>query len=867
MASWQSRPAEFSPYVPQVDSQLYGQLLAKKEREYQAGVQRIESSLSSIASLPVSSIGERDYLQQKLSNITTELNQSFGTDWSDRNLNNLTTKHITAIADDPIVQTAVLNANNYKRDYQKAADSLKESGGKDVANQAVWMDYATKWQREAKPGDSYRPSFVPWFDKDKYIEEEFNKFDKDVVEQLQTGGGLDKDGKYSSWELAIRKVKGSNEWKTKVLNHLETLVENTPGLKSQMAVDAIYSYKDRGPQRFIQELATSNATIIKRYTSMIADKDRLLTGTIKPEERTIIEEEKKQLQEKRDSYVKPLDYYIEAGSKYITDPQFKREIDNRMYKESFISGKFNKYTAGTEETWTYQGMSPLQQKEADWKKQKDLHDMKNEDERLKIALREIELKERKEKKQDEIDHPYVPKTGIDKDQVGKEWLTFTANIDAQKANLNQQKVDWLYNLYSTKTGNADEYFYTDYAGPYPVIRIRPEKQKDVDITLAQFLNKKRSGAYRVAGAEIQLTESDIDALSTIDDEEKNLTQEVEYMQSVEKDLLNRNKTDKNTILNKKVAEYNTNPLVVRRGNDTYSFTGDELNRVAKTLQELKFLRNSAVKGQYYNTSMQDIFNKNGITNKHLILLDGGGKGDVTQPAGEFSDFANSYEKQNKVDIEYLNDRVRHMNLLYQGNDVVISHKGETDSEVESSMEHALSMVKTYGANNGWESANGNVQSIVTKAESSDRKTKPVITQGWDNIKKKYYYGIQVGTDYDRLWVRPQDAKLMGFEDLMPRQTTLSKRLTFNKGKNGDYYSTAFNGKMDIENALTLSVKDGVEYRYHVTHNSKGFYTTIYSIDINTGKATVVPDKQGRVERYSGTSEYELNNTLQSLKDQ
>ena len=54
MASYASTTrASFSKFIPAVDSEVYGKLLAKQDTEYIQGVQKVNSIIDSVASLPV----------------------------------------------------------------------------------------------------------------------------------------------------------------------------------------------------------------------------------------------------------------------------------------------------------------------------------------------------------------------------------------------------------------------------------------------------------------------------------------------------------------------------------------------------------------------------------------------------------------------------------------------------------------------------------------------------------------------------------------------------------------------------------------------------------------------------------------------
>lgn len=888
MASYLSKPKEFTPYIAEVNPEMYGAVLQKKEQNYQQGIQRVEAQRDAIAGLPVYNTAGRQYLQQKLDTVTSELNQNVGTDWSDQGIQRLTGKHISAIADDPVIMNSISDSVYYKKDYQKAKESADDTSGADIANQYVWHKDSSKWLN-GELGQRYNAGFTPYTNANKVIDDQMSKMYPDIVEQLYPGGSRDKNGTPVNWELAINKIKGTETYKHKVLSELHSIVENTPGLKSQLAVNAEYTYKDHDAKGFINNRIQTNNASINEYDKLITSTDTLLTramgsgdlrqvNALHDQKESYIQQKNKILNESN------IDHYAMLALAYNFNPEFKKEQDNKLYTDSFINEKYNKFTSDTESTWSFQGMSPLQQQDADWKKKIEIAKLKNENDYLGLAKKKDLRDEKKSQEEDSSGHVFIGKSEINTEKLKHPFQTYVKEIDDKSKLLDQDKKELLYNIYSTAPGvNVDEYFTVDYSSGKPIRGIVPGKEKDVMDNLSTFLKTERKGGYNIAGHEVQLTSSVIDELGRIADEQSLINIDTNTRDKIAKELTDRNKVQKDNELNKAVQLYNVNPINLDYGGERLSITGDVLKKYRNVIDNLhargldNYLEayNSGGVSPLYNDA-RHIINET-ISKNHLDInkfnsihqnLTLGSSGDYDPSDSRIKEFNKIYDSQQEKDDSYLDDRVRTKNLLYMGSDVIISSKGKTDDDKQISTSNALAKVQTQGNLNGWD-GEGDIEKLIDKAVTSPEKKEVVITQGWDDDKKSYYYGVQVGTKYGKLWVNPTQATNQQFENLSPRKTILERRLNYNKGNNGEFYNTGIEGQgATVENALTLGSNNGFTYRYHVNHTPKGFYVSVYKIDPTTGKVSMVPDKKSkRNEHFAGTSEYQLDQLLNSLKSQ
>src|SRR5687767_13400169 len=75
-------------YTQPVDLNLLGKVLQYEQGEFDKGVRNVQSTIDSIAALDVVKDVDRQYLNTKLSNLVSSINNIGGVDYSDPNVQN-----------------------------------------------------------------------------------------------------------------------------------------------------------------------------------------------------------------------------------------------------------------------------------------------------------------------------------------------------------------------------------------------------------------------------------------------------------------------------------------------------------------------------------------------------------------------------------------------------------------------------------------------------------------------------------------------------------------------------------------------------------------------------------------------------------
>jgi hypothetical protein len=260
MASYLSKVPDFGTYQPEVNAELYGKLLVKKQSDYEAGLEKAQKDIDYIASLPVARETDRSYLQEIINSVTSEINEGAFTDWSNLSVQKLTKKHITRLANDSNIQNAVSSASVFKTGHNLAKTSQEQNEGKDAANQYNWQQQLSPWLNSTTPGEKFNGRFNSFVD----INAERNKIAEEVpIEEwtISDPRGLSSPLQYT--DIVNQSFKARRP--EKIRQALTGYIDTNPATKSQLRLEALYNYKDYGKEDLVQELYRNKLVNLSHY--------------------------------------------------------------------------------------------------------------------------------------------------------------------------------------------------------------------------------------------------------------------------------------------------------------------------------------------------------------------------------------------------------------------------------------------------------------------------------------------------------------------------------------------------------------------------------------------------------------------------
>lgn len=534
----QKQPRQFSPYIPEVDTQVYAQALAKKDQEYQAGTQKVESYRNSVAGLPVAFEHERKYLQGVTNQLTSQINDMAGADWSDQKLVNQVATQASTIYNDPNIQHAMANASAVRSGNSDMQADDKISKGKNDVNKLDWQNHLRNFSNTAKIGDSFDDKYFNYQD----VVGEFEKYYKDkhpnTTVNVQYGGyhyapdGVtilnkrdksgnpipDKQLSLSTWDAKISKWKELSP--TDVHEDLETFVKLNPNYGKQLDLNGQYSNPELGPDQVInksQQVYSSILNITNRELSNVNTKLGLLSAD--DPDRKDLEKRKTYLEDRVSTSKDMLSPETAAIQRQLlsTNPDMLTNFRKQTYLEDFYNGIAKRYAYQEQDNVDLKGSSPF---EKQMKVQELSINTKFKEQELQIQKERLALaKEQQQfKEQATLAKQRKDNTPMNASEYGAN-TTNTHKDDWQSFNEQiQDKALYIKN-------QTDKYIFDTYGDMYPeLFEGSIPKDATAKKTLDDMYNKKKqaykNGGKDDTGTEIELNRIDRNHFNSIVNSEK-----------------------------------------------------------------------------------------------------------------------------------------------------------------------------------------------------------------------------------------------------------------------------------------------------------------------------------------------------------
>lgn len=190
MASFaQQAPVTFNPYLPTVDTDLYGKVGMYKQNLYDKGVQQIQGAFDAIAGMKMARPQDKAYLQQHLDNALTQANEMGNLDYSLQNIVQNQAEKAYAIGNDEKVQNAIAATLQLQKGYDMIKKAKEEGKGYSAQNEDWYNKQVAEWYDDPEVGKSFKGTYTPFVDINKDLVEFFkDKHPNTILRQLPNGG-------------------------------------------------------------------------------------------------------------------------------------------------------------------------------------------------------------------------------------------------------------------------------------------------------------------------------------------------------------------------------------------------------------------------------------------------------------------------------------------------------------------------------------------------------------------------------------------------------------------------------------------------------------------------------------------------------
>jgi hypothetical protein len=239
----------------------------EKQRRYDEGLQKIQTSIDNVAGLDVANDADKAYLQSSLKSLGSKLKTVAAGDFSNYQLVNSVGGMTKQIVKDPVIQTAVKSTAWYKKQAAEMEKAISE-GKSSQSNIWDFNSKASVWLNSTKAGQAFNDRYSPFVDVKKKAMEAI----KALHPNLQ---GYDipfkvVNGKIDTSVIADAmqryKIEGIDE------NQIQQAITATltPDDINQLSIDARYQFRDVDSDKLVS-VAEKNYNLQKREATKTLD--------------------------------------------------------------------------------------------------------------------------------------------------------------------------------------------------------------------------------------------------------------------------------------------------------------------------------------------------------------------------------------------------------------------------------------------------------------------------------------------------------------------------------------------------------------------------------------------------------------------
>lgn len=267
MASYlQNQPVQFNPYTPSVNADLYSKVGMYKQGQYEEGVKQSQSFIDSVAGLPIYTDVDKQYLQQKLKGVQSQIDNLAGADFSDHSIVGKIKTYAAAVANDSVIENAVASTTFLKKQIG-ILNKAKESGeGYSPTNENYFNKYVQEYANSTTPGTSFNTSYKPYVDIQKDLTEFLKGQHPDSYIRQEANGGY-----------TLREINGEEIDPEKIKAETRMFINSNGKYAQQAQIDGWGQYANVDANSLINENMSSTVKEIeekrKTYTEKLDDSN------------------------------------------------------------------------------------------------------------------------------------------------------------------------------------------------------------------------------------------------------------------------------------------------------------------------------------------------------------------------------------------------------------------------------------------------------------------------------------------------------------------------------------------------------------------------------------------------------------------
>lgn len=274
MASFTDSIPQFNPYVQQLPIEAMVTVGMEKQKRYDEGIQKIQTTIDNIAGLEVTRDVDKAYLQSKLNQLGNDLKVVSAGDFSNFQLVNSVNGMTNQIVRDPNIQNAVSSTAKRKKELELLEEARKK-GELNPSNEYVFRVKDSDWVNSSELDRSYNARYTPFYDTDKHIREAFKGLEKDGISidqifQTDSNGNIMMSNGQPVLSPYMKRLKKEGMFPEKVKATIEQAFSDGR-VNQQLAIDGQYAYRGYDSEQLSKKVLQDKDSIISEYNTQLTD--------------------------------------------------------------------------------------------------------------------------------------------------------------------------------------------------------------------------------------------------------------------------------------------------------------------------------------------------------------------------------------------------------------------------------------------------------------------------------------------------------------------------------------------------------------------------------------------------------------------
>ncbi len=275
MASWTDKIPTFNPYVQQLPVDAMVKVGMQKQKQYDEGIQKIQTNIDNVAGLDVIRDVDKVYLQSKLNQLGNDLRTVAAGDFSNFQLVNSVNGMTNQIVKDRNVQTAV-SSTAWARKEQARMEEDKKTGKLTPDNEYHFNSKLGNWIGNKKVGVGFNSEYVQHFDVNKFAKETFDSvkpdgYSYDQIYQLDGNGKPMKDARGNLiLSPTMTRMEKEGIFPEKVKATLGQIFSD-PRVGQQLDITGQYNYRGLDPNQLAQKVSGQRESVLSQYDNQLND--------------------------------------------------------------------------------------------------------------------------------------------------------------------------------------------------------------------------------------------------------------------------------------------------------------------------------------------------------------------------------------------------------------------------------------------------------------------------------------------------------------------------------------------------------------------------------------------------------------------